>query len=223
MRQTEDRFSRFGAKSLVVSKFLPGFNVIASPMSGALGVSLARFLVFSISGSLLWSGTGIAIGAYFHRSVDQVLVLLGSMGTTALIIVLSLLALFVLFKYVERRRYQQAMRIERITMAQLRTLLADGHAPVIIDARSATAQQLEPAIPGALLFNHAGQGALIATLDKDRHIVVYCSCPNDVTAAQVAKLLLGKGFHRARPLHGGLDAWHADQGRTPSPPTQALG
>jgi rhodanese-related sulfurtransferase len=49
----------------------------------------------------------------------------------------------------------------------------------------------------------------MATLDKDRHIVVYCSCPNDVTAAQVAKQFLANGFHRARPLHGGLDAWNA--------------
>ncbi len=49
----------------------------------------------------------------------------------------------------------------------------------------------------------------MATLDKDRHIVVYCSCPNDVTAAQVAKQFLANGFHRTRPLQGGLDAWRA--------------
>jgi rhodanese-related sulfurtransferase len=52
----------------------------------------------------------------------------------------------------------------------------------------------------------------MATLDKDRHIVVYCSCPNDVTAAQVAKQFLANGFHRARPLQGGLDAWNAHRG-----------
>jgi rhodanese-related sulfurtransferase len=49
----------------------------------------------------------------------------------------------------------------------------------------------------------------MATLDRERHIVVYCSCPNDVTAAQVAKTFLDKGFHRARPLRGGLEAWNA--------------
>jgi hypothetical protein len=41
---------------------------------------------------------------------------------------------------------------------------------------------------------------------------VYCSCPNDVTAAQVAKHLVSHGFHRARPLLGGLDAWKAEFG-----------
>jgi len=222
--QTEDRFSRYGPKSLIVSKFIPGFNVIASPMSGALGVSTPRFLAFSISGSLLWSGTGIAIGAFFHESVDQVLVVLGNMGTTALLVLLSLLALFVLFKYIERRRFRQGMQVERIAMAELASLIEQGLEPVIIDARSATAQQLEPPVPGALLFNRCEEGKLLAALDKDRHIVVYCSCPNDVTAAQLAKQLLGKGFHRARPLHGGLDAWNAHQApRDDAPPASVLG
>jgi rhodanese-related sulfurtransferase len=52
----------------------------------------------------------------------------------------------------------------------------------------------------------------MATLDRDRHVIVYCSCPNDVTAAQVAKQFLANGFHRARPLKGGLDAWNAWHG-----------
>jgi rhodanese-related sulfurtransferase len=30
-----------------------------------------------------------------------------------------------------------------------------------------------------------------------------------VTAAQVAKQFLANGFHRTRPLQGGLDAWRA--------------
>jgi rhodanese-related sulfurtransferase len=39
--------------------------------------------------------------------------------------------------------------------------------------------------------------------------VVFCSCPNDITAAQVAQAFIANGFHRARPLRGGLDAWNA--------------
>jgi hypothetical protein len=65
-------------------------------------------------------------------------------------------------------------------------LLEQGKEPVLIDARSATAQMLDPAVPGALLFN-GGEPSPKSTLDKGRHIIVYCSCPNDVTAAHVAK------------------------------------
>jgi membrane protein DedA with SNARE-associated domain len=64
---------------------------------------------------LLWSGTGIAIGAFFHTSVDQLLDILSTMGTTALIVLGVLLLLFVSFKYVERKRFRQSVDIERIT------------------------------------------------------------------------------------------------------------
>lgn len=207
--QTEDKFARYGPKSLIVSKFIPGFNIIASPMSGALGVSTPRFVLFSMCGSLLWAGSGIALGAYFHQSVDKVLELLSTMGTTALMAVLSLLGVFILFKYVERRRFRRSTEVERISMAEFARLIDNGHQPLIIDARSATARQLEQAIPGALLFDAEDRQNFMATLDKDRHIVVYCSCPNDVTAAQVAKQFLANGFHRTRPLQGGLEAWNA--------------
>ena len=192
-----------------MSKFSPGFNVIASPMSGALGVSTARFIAFSMAGSLLWAGSGIALGAYFHKSVDQLLAIMASMGSTALLAIGVLLGLFVLFKYVERRRFLRDMEIERISMAELVSLIDQGHQPIIIDARSLTAQQLEAAIPGAMSLHGGDTQDVIAGLDKDRHIVVYCNCPNDVTAAQVAKQFLANGFHRARPLRGGLDAWKA--------------
>ncbi|MES2261318.1 MAG: VTT domain-containing protein [Pseudomonadota bacterium] len=206
--QTEDNFRRWGPKSLLIAKFIPGFNTIAPPMSGAMGTSYPRFLGFSVPGGLIWSGSGIALGAYFHEKIDRVLDILSTMGGTALMVLGTLLALFVLFKYVERKRFQLAVQIERITVEQLRQLLDEGHAPVMVDARSATAQQLEAAVPGALLANGDPLRALGA-MSKDVHIVVYCSCPNDVTAAHVAKQLHAHGYVRARPLHGGLDAWNA--------------
>lgn len=215
--QTEDKFARYGPKSLIVSKFIPGFNIIASPMSGALGVSTPRFVAFSMSGSLLWAGTGIALGAMFHKSVDRVLEFLSTMGTTALLVILTMLAVFVMFKWIERRRFRRAMEVERISIDELTRLIENGQQPIIIDARSLTAQQLEQAIPGAVILNECDSKGFMAALDKDRHIIVYCSCPNDVTAAQVAKQFLANGFHRARPLKGGLEAWNAHHGRLPEP------
>lgn len=213
--QTEDKFARYGAKSMIVSKFIPGFNVIASPMSGALGVGTGRFIAFSMTGSILWSGAGIAIGAYFHQSVDLVLTTISSMGATAVLVLGSILALFLLVKFIERKRLRRAMEIERISMADFARLISEGDAPIIIDARSVTAQQIEQAIPGALMFNACERDGLLAALDKERHVVVYCNCPDDVSAAQVAKQFVSNGFQKARPLHGGLDAWKAHQSAMP--------
>ena len=205
--QTEDNFRRWGPKSLLVAKFIPGFNTIAPPMSGAMGTTYPRFLGFSVPGGLIWCGTGIGLGAYFHKSIDDVLDVLSTMGGTALSVLGALLLLFILYKYIERKRFQQAVQMERITVDGLRKLLEEGHAPVLVDARSVTAQALDPAVPGALLVNGDPIRA-IAALPKDRHIIVYCSCPNDVTAAHVAKLMHAQGYAHAKPLHGGLDAWN---------------
>jgi rhodanese-related sulfurtransferase len=61
-----------------------------------------------------------------------------------------------------------------------------------------------PAIPTLEAFDlHVGN------LPRDRDIVLYCTCPNEASAAQVAKLLMDRGYRRVRPLQGGLDAWVA--------------
>lgn len=207
--QTEDNFARFGPKSLVVAKFIPGFNTVAPPLAGAMGTSTTRFIWLSVAGALLWSGVGMGLGAWFHGSVDKVIDWFETLGSTALMVVLALLAVFVLLKYLERRRNLGALELPRITPLELEALLEAGHDPLIVDARGVTARQLEQGIPGALVYGDFAPERLMATLDRDRHIVVYCTCPNDVTAAQVAKEFLKNGFHRARPLRGGLDAWNA--------------
>ncbi len=96
----------------------------------------------------------------------------------------------------------------RITVRELKDLIDGGHEPLIVDARSRTAQQMEPAIPGALLYNREAPGDVFLDISRDRPIIVYCSCPNEATAAVVAKQLIGHGFREVRPLIGGLDAWN---------------
>ena len=103
--QTENRFQRWGAKSLLISKFIPGFNTIAPPVAGASGMHRGRFMLFGSLGSLLWIGVALGLGAVFHRSIDKVLHMLGVMGGTALVVLAVLLGMFILFKFIERQRF----------------------------------------------------------------------------------------------------------------------
>jgi membrane protein DedA with SNARE-associated domain/rhodanese-related sulfurtransferase len=206
---TEDIFSRWGVKSLLVAKFIPGFNTIAPPLSGALGIRRAIFIPFSIAGAFLWAGTGLAIGAIFHSSIDAVLDVLSTMGSAALICIGVLLAVFLLLKYLERRRFMLELRMARISVPELRDLMDGGLDPVVIDARSTTARLLEPPIPGAILFAHEDHAEAFDALSREHPIVVYCSCPNEASAAAVARKLVSRGFRQVRPLVGGLEAWNA--------------
>jgi rhodanese-related sulfurtransferase len=79
-----------------------------------------------------------------------------------------------------------------------------------VDVRSATAVALEPRrIPGALRVPLNEVKDRLLGLSREREIVSYCTCPNEVSAAEVAKILMDNGFRRVRPLRGGLDAWIA--------------
>jgi rhodanese-related sulfurtransferase len=52
-------------------------------------------------------------------------------------------------------------------------------------------------------------------------VIVYCACPNEASAAEVAKKLMRAGFTRVRPLAGGIEAW-ADRGYALEPGSEAL-
>jgi rhodanese-related sulfurtransferase len=102
------------------------------------------------------------------------------------------------------------LRIARIGAGELRALIDGGKRPAIVDVRSHSVRKLDPRfIPGALAMDVADVDARLEELPADREIVFYCTCPNEASAAQVAKKLIGLGYTRVRPLHGGLDAWIA--------------
>jgi rhodanese-related sulfurtransferase len=98
----------------------------------------------------------------------------------------------------------------RISVDELYGLMDAGEIPLIVDVRSQTARELEPRrIPGALQVPLGAVDQHVRDLPRDRDIILYCTCPNEVSAAEAARLLMNSGFTRVRPLHGGLDAWIA--------------
>jgi membrane protein DedA with SNARE-associated domain len=79
-------FARFGLKVLLVTRFVPGLAAAAPSMAGWSGYRGRDFALFDGAGALLWAGTGTALGAVFHREVEQVLGLLSVIGAHALAI-----------------------------------------------------------------------------------------------------------------------------------------
>src|ERR1051326_2043600 len=65
VRRTENTFARYGAKTLIVGKLIPGISTIATPMAGAYGLSRSRFLIFDGLGILLWIGAFELLGYLF--------------------------------------------------------------------------------------------------------------------------------------------------------------
>ena len=208
--ETQERFERWGQKAVVLAKFVPGLAVVAPPLAGALRMGGWRFLGLSTIGSALWVGSFLAIGALLRKQIDSLLPVVEHFTALALLIVIALLLLYIAFKWWERRRFYDSLRTARMSVDELYQLMNTGPAPVVVDVRSATARKLEPKrIPGAIHVPHDQMSQHLNEIARDREVILYCTCPNEASAAQAAKLLMLHGFVRVRPLHGGLDAWIA--------------
>jgi membrane protein DedA with SNARE-associated domain len=210
VRKSELHFQRWRGQVLLIAKFVPGLSTVAPPLVGAMGLRLSRFVLLDGLGSLLWAGVAIGAGYIFHAQIDRVLAALANAGTVALAGVVGLLALYIVAKWWQRRRLLGALRMARITADELNHAMQDGKAPLVIDARSEMSRMLDARIiPGAMLVDFSGTGWSLHDIPLDRELVIYCNCPNEVSAAKVAKVMMERGYRRVRPLLGGLDAWSA--------------
>lgn len=176
VRQTSSAFERWGMPSLLVAKFIPGFSTVAPPLAGAIGRRPAAFLVYDAGGSLLWAGGAVLLGRLFHRAVDRALAFLTSIGTGAFALLATALVLFMLLKWWQRRRFYRVLRMARISVEELRPLLAGDRAPVVLDVRTQGARMADPRrIPGARVLQYEEIEAKASTLPADREIVLYCT------------------------------------------------
>lgn len=210
VKQSELRFQRWRGRVLLIAKFVPGLSTVAPPLMGAMGLRMPTFVLLDGLGSLLWAGLAVGVGYAFAAQIDVVLAALASAGTLAFELLLVLLALYIAGKWWQRRRLLVALRMARITVDELNHSIAGGQSPVVVDVRSQAARLLDTRIiPGALLADLDGVDQALLGIPPERELVIYCSCPNEVSAAKAAKLLMALGYRRVRPLLGGLDAWDA--------------
>ena len=209
--RTEGTFGRWGWSALVIGRFLPGVTLVAPPLAGALGMKWSTFLALTVAGSALFGLVVVGAGMLLYEQIDFVLQQLLIFGREAVGIVTVLLALYIGWRW-WRRRIALAIGVPRIDVQELRALIDAGEPIELIDVRGRNANQLDQRqIPGAVVMHldEIEAGRFVAA--RDRQIIVYCSCPNEASAAKAVQLLHKHGYLRARPLRGGLDAWMASE------------
>jgi len=210
VRQGESLITRWGGSSLIAAKFVPGVSVIAAPMAGALGMSALRFLAFEVVAALAWTVAFMALGVLFSDQIQQLFDVMASTGTLASVALVVVIAGLVVLRYWQRRRFLRELNIPRIDVDELHSLIERGLDPLIVDVRTDAGTESDARrIPGAIPVQLRDIHAWAADLAPEREIVIYCNCPNEVSAARAAGVLAARGLRRARPLAGGLDAWVA--------------
>ena len=196
-------YTRWGAPSLIFAKYVPGLAAVATTLAGETRIPVARFALYDGIGAALWAGGGVALGVIFHEAIDAVLDELELLGNSALLLLAVAVLVFIAIKWWQRWRFKLRIRMARISVAELADLLRMQVKVALLDARSADRRERTGWIPGSVWVSDVEQLAL----GVYEQVVVYCDCPNDATAALVAKRLHAKGVAHVRPLAGGLEAW----------------
>lgn len=202
---TRNIYAKWGPPSLILAKYIPGFAAVSTTLAGESGTSWRRFIIYDGIGAALWAAGAIALGAMFHEAVEALLAQLEQLGHVALFLLLVAIALFVLFKWWQRQRFMAQIRMSRISVDELLSMLDSGSSTVILDVRSPERRAASGWIPGSINVRDISE----LQLQPGEEVIVYCDCPNDASAAVVANKLREQGFKRVRPLAGGLEAWQA--------------
>jgi len=73
LEKVEAFFTRHGGKAVLIGRFIGFVRAVAPFVLGSGGVTLRRFLPYSIVGSGLWSALFVTLGFLFWQSLDQIL------------------------------------------------------------------------------------------------------------------------------------------------------
>ena len=200
VQRTEDLFSRYRGGALLISKFLPGLKTAAPPLAGMIEMPLGEFALYGGAGSLLWAATFAVPGYLFSERIARA----APIGEWVAAGASLAFAAWLGWKFLQRRRH---LRVGRVTPDELFAQQESGRAVLVVDLRHRNA--IDTRVRGALQMTPDELRLREAEFPREREVVLYCACPNEGSAAQMALLLRARGFRSARPLLGGIDAWRA--------------
>ena len=189
------------------AKFIPGFASVATALAGAIRMRYWTFLLFDAVGATLWVSAGVAIGFLFRNAIDDAMNTLKALGEVGLMLVIAGFVAWVLVKWFRRYLFARQLRMDRVSVDELHSLMTAKQVNAIVDVRSPMTQAATGRIPGARAIDMQKIAESFKGVPVDGEVIVYCACPNEATAVKVAQSLRKLGYKRIRPLHGGIDAW----------------
>ena len=211
--KTEGYFTRRGAETLLFAKFVPGLSTVSAPIAGQTGMPYPRFLLYDLSGTLLWSVSLVLAGRFFGDVAKRSQAFFGLLSHFAAAVFVLMVAGFFLWRVIKNRRFLAGVRELRLDPEDLKAMIDEatlsGTAqPYIVDLRHPLDYLPDPRVlPGAIRIGPSEIARHADRIPRDRDIILYCTCPSEETSGRVALQLHRLGITRVRPLRGGFDGW----------------
>jgi membrane protein DedA with SNARE-associated domain len=173
VRRTENLFVRRGVHALLIAKFVPGLNTAAPSLAGIFRMPVRRFMIYDSLGGLFWVVSVTSLGLIFSDQLEQIAL---RWGGWLVAVLAGSLAAYVLWKFIQRRRFIRRLRIARITPKELMDKLTAGETISIVDLRQPMDIEAFPQmIPGALRIAMEEIEQRHGEIPRDRDVVLYCS------------------------------------------------
>ena len=132
-----------------------------------------RFLIFDSLGGFLWVVTVTSLGLILSDQLERIAL---HWGGWLVAILAGGLGAYVLWKFVQRRRFLRRLRIARITPKELMDKLTAKENISIVDLRQPMDIEAFPQmIPGALRIAMEEIEERHGEIPRDRDVVLYCS------------------------------------------------
>jgi rhodanese-related sulfurtransferase len=169
-----------------------------------------RFIVFDGAGVFCWVSAYLILGYLSSGALITIGSRLRWPGWVWIVVAAGALVAYVVFKQVQRRLVLRKLRVAKISVEELQRRLEAGDAIAVIDLRHPLDFETDPyTIPTATYIPAEELPVRHAEIPRDREVVLYCTCPDEITSAKEALRLRRRGIRRVRPLEGGLAAWRA--------------
>lgn len=176
VRRTQGIFSKQGARSLLLAKFVPGLSTVAPPLAGIFQMLPHRFLLFDAGGASLWAATFVGTGFIFANEIERIGALALGLGRGLAVLLIASLAAYIGYKYAARRRFLRELRIARISVDELKKKIDLGENVAIVDLRHSVDFEANPeTIPGALHMDAQDLEKNDGRLPRDRDVILYCT------------------------------------------------
>jgi len=174
VRRTEMVFLRYGLRSLLVSKFIPGLNAVTAPLAGGAGADFGQFLLFDSLGALIWISAYVFAGYAFSDQLEIAIGYAMRMGSSVFVIAFCALTAWILWKVIQRRNFINSINMARITPGELQAMLSAGLDVMILDVRSSLTARID-ATPRALHIPAEDLPSRLDEIPRDREIVLFCT------------------------------------------------
>jgi membrane protein DedA with SNARE-associated domain/rhodanese-related sulfurtransferase len=202
-------FERYGVPLVSISKFVPGLGLITPPLMGTTAVDVRIYMFWELASVIAWATFWLLGGAAVERELHMLHAFVKARGGTLADILLAAALVYLLYRL--HLRYRQRRVLTRAVSALPAPKAARGWRQMmpsrVLDARpGAPMPELQHRIPGALALDPHSPEQLDGAL-RTHDMVIYCICPDSVTALEVSQHMRSNGYTRIRALRGGLDAW----------------